>query len=38
MGWGDILMAMGEAKAAFEETGRRIVMPEDRYFSNDTYW
>ena len=38
MGWGDILMAMGDAKAVHESTGKRIVMPESRVFSGNTYW
>ena len=38
MGWGDILMAMGDAKAVYDKTGKRIVFPEDRVFSQDTYW
>ena len=38
MGWGDILMAMGDAKSVHDETGKRIVFPEDRFFSQDTYW
>ena len=38
MGWGDILMAMGDAKAVHDQTGKRIVFPEDRFFSQDTYW
>ena len=38
MGWGDILMAMGDAKAVHESTGKRIVMPENRVFSGNTYW
>lgn len=38
MGWGDILMAMGEAKLIHESTGQRIVMPKNRVFSRNTYW
>jgi len=38
MGWGDILMAMGDAKAVHESTGKRVVMPDNRVFSGNTYW
>ena len=38
MGWGDILMAMGDAKAVHEATGKRVVMPDNRVFSGNTYW
>lgn len=38
MGWGDILMAMGEAKDAHLNTGKRIVFPDNRYSSKNIFW
>ena len=31
-------MAMGDAKAVHESTGKRVVMPDNRVFSGNTYW
>ena len=38
MGWGDILMAMGEARVTHHETGKRVVFPPNRVFSDNVFW
>jgi len=38
MGWGDILMGMGEALKSYNETGQRVVFPENRVFSYNINW